>query len=407
MTLRSAALAVVATCVLSPEARAHTGSGIAVDQLGRVYFLDTGSGLWRIDPDGALTRLSPTRFHWLALDASNALANARLPSGSDGDVERVGTDPTILLASDWPIAVGRDGNLYRPSGPAGSLQLERIAPSGVTSVFVTFPETRTGTLLPHLNGITSGADGSLYYTENAAIRRITAQGAVSVVATVTALANGPSIPGTDEHPLLRGLALDSAGVLYVADNGDARVLRITPDGKTTTLLQTESPWSPTAVAVSGGDVYVLEFLHTARDVREDWLPRVRKVAADGTHTILATVDRMPGARASLPPPPHEVTELTAEVEGSGACRLDWKAPAPADDATGLQLGAVSHYRIERRARDSTGQPVEDWGVWQATSTDTQATVSGLVRGMRYEFRVLTVNAGGSALPSDVVSVAVE
>ena len=84
--------------------------------------------------------------------------------------------------------------------------------------------------------------------------------------------------------------------MYVADSGDARVLKITPHGVITTLLQTQSPWAPTAVALFGTDLYVLEFLHTARDVRRDWLPRVRKISSDGKSTIMVTVDRMPGAR---------------------------------------------------------------------------------------------------------------
>ncbi len=52
-----------------------------------------------------------------------------------------------------------------------------------------------------------------------------------------------------------------------------------------------SPWSPTAVAVSGNDLYVLEYLHTAEESRRAWLPRARKIAADGTATIIATIDR--------------------------------------------------------------------------------------------------------------------
>jgi hypothetical protein len=136
----------------------------------------------------------------------------------------------------------------------------------------------------------------MYYTEDGAIRRINAQGRISTVARISALANGPTIPGTDQHPYLRGLAVDARSVVYVADSGDARVLKITPAGKITTLVQTESPWAPTAVALFRRDIYVLEFLHTARDVRRDWLPRVRKIAPDGKSTIIATIDQMPGAR---------------------------------------------------------------------------------------------------------------
>ena len=166
----------------------------------------------------------------------------------------------------------------------------RMMPSGVTSVLATLPATARGPL-PHLNGITAGPDGSLYYTENNAIRRITAQGRVSTVATIPALVGGPSIPGMDQQPYLRGLAVDARGVMYVADTGNARVLKITPDGKVTTLLQLHRPWSPTAGALSGSDLYVLEYLHTAVESRREWIPRVRKIAADGTATIIATIDR--------------------------------------------------------------------------------------------------------------------
>jgi DNA-binding beta-propeller fold protein YncE len=288
-------LAIVLVALLPTSISAHTGSGIAVDRLGQVYFLDTGSGLWRIDTKGTLTHLSRVLNHWLAVDEESGFASTTLPTGSLGEISKVGSRPTILLSSDYPIAMGQDGNLYYPFGRAGCLRIMRMLPSGATAVLATLPTTTSGHPLPHVNGLSGGPDGSLYYTEDSSIRRINAQGVVSTVATIPALAGGPSIPGTDIHPYLRGLVVDANGQIYVADNGDARVLKITPDGKITTLVQTQSPWSPTAVAVFGSDVYVLEFLHTARDVRRDWLPRVRKITSDGKSEIIMTVDRMPGA----------------------------------------------------------------------------------------------------------------
>jgi streptogramin lyase len=287
---------ILAASLLPASVIAHPGSGIAVDRLGQVYFLDTGSGLWKIDVQGRLTHLSGTLFHWLAIDENNRFAKTQLPSGALGEILKVGTNPTVLISSDYPVAIGQDGNLYYPSGAAGSLRMMRMTPAGATSVFVTLPATVKGEPLPHIGGIIAGPDGSLYYTEDTAIRRITAQGRISTVVVVRAVAKGPSIPATDQHPYLRGLAVDSRGVMYVADTGDARVLKITPQGKITTLLRTQSPWSPTAVALFRSDLYVLEFLHTARDVRRDWLPRVRKIAANGKSRIIATIDQMPGAR---------------------------------------------------------------------------------------------------------------
>lgn len=287
---------ILAASGLPSSAVAHPGAGIAVDRRGQVYFLDTGSGLWRIDTLGRLTHLSQTLFHWLAIDDDNRFANAPLPSGASGTMVRVGSNPTVLLSSDYPIAIGKDGNLYYQSGAAGSLRLMRMTPSGTSTVVAAFPPTVSGEALPYIGGISAGPDSSLYYTEDAAIRRIDAQGRVSTIARVGAPANPPSIPATDRHPYLRGLAVNDRGVMYFCDTGDARLLRMASDRTITTVLETQSPWSPTAVALDGGDVYVLEFLHTAREVRRDWLPRVRKIASDGTSRIVATVDQMPGAR---------------------------------------------------------------------------------------------------------------
>ena len=286
----------IATCLLSASINAHPGAGIAVDRLGQVYFLDTGSGLWKIDTRGGLSHLSRTLFHWLAIDQDNRFANTQIASGAHGEILKTGSNPTVLISSDYPIAIGRDGNCYYPSGRAGNLRMMKMTPSGTTSVIATLPATEKGEPLPYIGGLVTGPDGSLYYTEDSAIKRITPQGRIGTAITINAPAHAPSIPATNQHPYLRGIAVDAGGVMYVADTGDARVLKITPAGKVTTLVETQSPWAPTAVAVFGSDVYVLEFLHTASDVRREWLPRVRKVAANGESTIIATLAQMPGAR---------------------------------------------------------------------------------------------------------------
>ena len=290
-------LAVILAALWIPSsAVAHPGAGIAVDRRGQVYFLDTGSGLWRIDALGRLTHLSRTLFHWLAIDEDNRFADARLPSGASGAIVKVGSNPTVLLSSDFPIAIGKDGNLYYQAGAAGSLRLMRMTSSGGIAVVAALPPTVSGRALPYIGGLTTGPDSSLYYTEDAAIRKVDAHGRVTTFATVSAPANPPSIPATDQHPYLRGLAVSDRGVVYVCDTGDARLLRMISDRTITAVQQTQSPWSPTAVALNGDDMYVLEFLHTTRDVRRDWLPRVRKIASDGTSRIIATVDQMQGAR---------------------------------------------------------------------------------------------------------------
>lgn len=67
-------------------------------------------------------------------------------------------------------------------------------------------------------------------------------------------------------------------------------------------------------------------------------------------------------------------------------------------------GAVAFYKVQRRKRTLQGQQTEDWGAWQATTTDTEITLLGLERGVEYDFRVVASNSTGDALPSNVVTV---
>jgi hypothetical protein len=259
---------------------AHPGSGIVVDRLGQVYFVDTGSGLWKIDVRGNLIRIAAPRFHWMTIDADDRFAGVQLPSGSGGDVLRVGANPALLLASDYPITMGWDGNLYySPSGAAGRLDIRRLDPTGQSSVLVSLP-------LPHLNGL--AAVWLLVLHREIRDRRSRGRFDRRRAHPLRCA----SIPGTEANdPLLRGLAVDSSGVVYVAASGCGSVLKVTPDGQITTVLQLEGPWSPTAVALFGRDIYVLEYLHTAIEDRLQWVPRVRKISPDGKSTVIATVAR--------------------------------------------------------------------------------------------------------------------
>ncbi len=296
MNCRKLAPILAAACLLSTPAVAHPGSGIVVDRRGQIYFVDTGAGVWRIDPQGTLTRVPGPAFHWMTIDADDRFVKVRLPSGPDWEITRAGASPTLLLASDFPIAIGRDGHLYYPTAGANELRILRLAPSGRTSVMASLPAaTANGPNRPlrHINGLAAAPDGSLYYTEDDAIRRIAAEGRVTTVVADLAPAGCSSIPGSGPggRPLLRGLDVDALGTVYVAASGCGSVLKVLPDRKVTTLVQLQSPWSPTAVALSGGDLYVLEYLHTESEDRRAWLPRVRKISQGGKSTIIATVDR--------------------------------------------------------------------------------------------------------------------
>jgi hypothetical protein len=276
---------------------AHPGSGIVVGRHGDVYFVDTGGGVWRIDPRGRLTSLGGPRFHWMAIDQNGRPPGARLPSIAGGEIVAVGAAPTLLVSSDVPIAVAEDGSLFYPEfGADGRLRIFRFTRSGERSVRAVLPSPGGKDVLRWINGLAIGADGTLYYTEDKAVRRIDARGAVTTVAENISVPNCTRIPGNEPEvgPYLRGLAVAADGTLFVAASGCGAVLRITPRGAVTTLLRTISPWSPTAVAASPGGLYVLEYLHTVEEDRQAWIPRVRKVLPNGKVVDVAAVTRPSG-----------------------------------------------------------------------------------------------------------------
>lgn len=291
MTLTS----ILLCALLATSASAHPGSGIVVDKHGQIFFTDTGQGVWKIDTQGKLTYVPASKFHWMTIDEAGYFAESQKNFGEW--FERVtpqSSKPVLIMCSDFPLTVNRDGNIYYADTRRSSSKIVRRTPDGTESVLA------RGGMFQNITGITAGPDGSLYVTDASradanAIRKITMDGTVSMIAEGFVgkdSANDPS-PETPSG-YCRGLAVDSQGVVYVAATGSRRVLKITPQGKVSTILQAPSPWSPTGVAVFRDEVYVLEWREPAAsraEMRRDWIPRVRKVGRDGKITTLATVSR--------------------------------------------------------------------------------------------------------------------
>jgi sugar lactone lactonase YvrE len=280
-------------CVLfGTKTFAHPGSGIVIDKEGNVFFTDTGMGVWKIDKQGKLTYIPASKFHWMAMDEMGYFTGSQKNFGEY--FERVtpqNTKPVLIMCSDFPIAVNRDGNLYYADTRRGSAGIIRRTPGGVESIL-----TRAD-MFRNITGITAGPDGSLYVTDANAnvIRKITMDGKVSIFASGFVNKTGFNDPPPEtDAGYCRGLAVDSSGNVYVAATGSRSVLKITPRGKISTILQATNPWSPTGVAVYHGEVYVLEWSDappSQTEVRKAWIPRVRKIGIDGKITILATVSR--------------------------------------------------------------------------------------------------------------------
>lgn len=265
--------------LLAVGVHAHPGSAIAVRPNGEVVFVDTGAGIFVVDARGTLKRAPGPAYHWFALDVANRFANVRFPYIAGGELQASGG---VVLASDFPVAIATDGALCFAQADGDRLRIVCVGADGRVSTRATLPPGPRW-----LNGLAAGPAGSLYYSEDAAVRVVDARGKVGTVAERISVPDCASIPSDESvrKPYLRGLAVAPDGSVYVAASGCGALLRI-HEGRAVVVLRTSPPWSPTAAAVAGGEVYVLEYLHTATDDRRQWLPRVRKIARDGRVTTL-------------------------------------------------------------------------------------------------------------------------
>jgi streptogramin lyase len=299
-------------------ARFKYPTGVAVDSAGNVYVADTyNNQIRKITPAGSVSTLAGSgtpgdidgsgaaaSFYYprgIAVDANGnvyvtefllqpfgpAVANnirkitpAGVVSifaggpGNPGDVDGTGTAAGFALPS--AVAVDSAGNVY--VADTGNCQIRKITPAGVVS-------TLAGSTAGHADGTGASASfnnpsgvavdtsGNVYVadTSNNEIRKITPAGVVSTFAgsTTQGDADGTGASASFNGP--SGVAVDSAGNVYVADSGNNEIRMITPDGVVRTLAGGSAPGNlngigaaasfqnPTGIAVdSAGNLYVAD-----------------------------------------------------------------------------------------------------------------------------------------------------
>lgn len=146
-------------------------------------------------------------------------------------------------------AMDSTGNLY--IADSANYTIRKITPGGVVTTFAGTPGVSasvdgTGTsaqfILP--KGVAVDRAGIVYVSDENTIRKITPGGAVTTFAGTPRQFGGAD--GTGAAARFRvpaGLAVDSAGTVFVADYGNNVIRRITPAGVVTTLAGT-APDSP-------------------------------------------------------------------------------------------------------------------------------------------------------------------
>lgn len=161
----------------------------------------------------------------------------------------------------------------------------------------------TSAQISNIQGIAADRLGNIYLsdTDHHRVRKVDRYGIITTIAGTGSPGfsgdGGPAASAQLQFPY--GLAVDLAGYVYIADLGNQRVRRVSPDGAIATYAGNEAPLlAPRNVAVDGaGNLYVSEFTgHRIRKVSPDG--RVSTVAGtgvagfrgDGTLAVNAQLD---------------------------------------------------------------------------------------------------------------------
>lgn len=303
----------------SATAAAHPQWGVAADRRGQIYFSDI-KNVWKVAADGSVSifrKGGDWHTHDINVDENDNLYgadNSYDPTtkkfyGGIWKMTPGGAFSWIVpMAETLPTGTGiwKDarGNTYHViSTPGSPPTLVSRSISGKLTVLSGSERTARSyrQSSPYSGGMAFGRDGTLFFTVGSAVFKASPAGTIQNLTGDIPKAGGTAT-------MLLGLAVDDQSNIFVADWGNRRVLKIMANGQQTSVLNCDGTWYPTGVALREKDLYSLEESHSS-----DSKPlgtRLRKLAADGTVTILAEVDgagkivqKQVAERIEMPQPP--------------------------------------------------------------------------------------------------------
>ena len=249
---------------------------VAVDSAGNVYVGDTNNHrIRKITPLGEVTTLAG--------------------NGKAGNTNGVGVNASFNYP--WGVAVDSANNVY--VADTGNSMIRKISPDGTVKTFAGNGKASFAdgpgpqAMFQYPRGIAiDKEEGTVYVadTNNQRIRKISYTGDVSTLAGTGDynFADGPGKSAKFQNPY--GIAIDSKKRVYVTDTFNQLIRVIQPDGTTSTLAGAREYSfadgngkaarfrAPSGIAVdAAGNVYV----------GDQGNNRIRKITADGVVTTLA------------------------------------------------------------------------------------------------------------------------
>lgn len=274
--------------IVSPE-QAKTTSSIRVNDIATT-----------ITPPPQLSYSTPQIF------GINVPISPLTPNNTGGSVPATIYGQQSVFAGPGPfnyvtgLIVESDGALYAAN--YGDHRINKVSPTGNVSIFAGPLVVEAGAIDGPANtarfaapdALSRDAAGNIYVSDmgNQLIRKITPDGTVSTFAgngSVGAADNATGTLASFNTP--RGMAQDAAGNIYLADQGNNLIRKISPSGAVTTVAGkagigfsngnavTAQFNSPTAVGIDdAGNLYVSDSQNGA----------IRKITPDGTVSTIAT-----------------------------------------------------------------------------------------------------------------------
>lgn len=232
--------------------------GLAIDPAGNVFVADANNDAVRkVTPIGDVTTFVGT-------------------AGLSGTTDATGTN--ALFNGPGGVAVDAAGTLY--IADTGNHTIRKVSPTGDTTTFAGRPGVRGFTdgapgvaTFENPVGIAVDFAGNIYTLDSGSylVRKVTPDGFVTTLAGVAnelGYADGQGSAAQFNFP--KTLAVDGEGNLYVGDQNNHAIRKITPAGRVSTLLfqpgypsTVETLWHPRAVAAdAAGNVYIADFVNS-------------------------------------------------------------------------------------------------------------------------------------------------
>jgi uncharacterized protein YjdB/sugar lactone lactonase YvrE len=278
------------------QAQFNMPSGLAVDAQGNIFVADKGNSLIRkITPAGVVTTLP---FGW----GTSGKLEGELRNPNDVAVDAQGVIyvaennnnriSKLVNETTMTIFAGDPGTPGDPTDGFGDNY------QGVTPPNAGFADSPTSpTKFYDPRGIAVDAAGNVYVADrlNYKIRKITTDGTVSTVAGTTRwYLDGPK--SIAQFKAVRSVAVDAAGILYVVGENENVVRRVATDGRVTTLAGTSEYGYRDGQVTIAPDLTGAQFQGPMSGVAVDAAgnvyvvemeqSRIRKISTDGTVSTL-------------------------------------------------------------------------------------------------------------------------